>query len=139
MGIMMASLQTANMTRVKRGRNAKMTQHDAKNNAGITRNNAGVRRSTVEWEAVYVLYLRELRPDVGSNSKKYHPVLVNINWLAAAADPRRSRLLGGLWSRYILGLHRTRPVSAHQLSVAVPPETRELHGNCGSVYLFGSS
>jgi hypothetical protein len=84
--IMTASLQTANTTRVKRGRNAKLTRHDAKNNAKITRNNAGVCRAPVESGAAYVLYLRELLPDVGSNLEKYYPVLVNSNWPSGAGQ-----------------------------------------------------
>ena len=84
---MTASLQNANMTRVKRGRNAKMTQHDAKNNARITRNNAAVCGSRAELGAAYVLYSRELRSDVGSNLEKYYPVIVNSKWSGGAANP----------------------------------------------------
>ena len=108
------------MTRVRRGRNAKMMQYHAKNNARITRNNPGVFGSGAESGAAYVLYLRELRPDVGSNLGKYSTVLVNSNRLGGAANPRRRRLLGGLWSLCIWDCTRTRPVSAHESSRAVP-------------------
>jgi hypothetical protein len=84
---MTPSLQNADMTRDKRGRNAKMTQHDAKNNARITRDNAGVCGSRTQSGAAYVLYLRGLRPDVGSDLKKCYPALVNSNWLGGAANP----------------------------------------------------
>jgi hypothetical protein len=87
LGIMTASLQHADMTRAKRGRNAKMTQRDAKNNARITRNNAGVCRSPVESGAAYSFYLKELRQDVGSNLEKHHPVLVNSNRLGGGGHP----------------------------------------------------
>jgi hypothetical protein len=82
--------------------NAAKRKNNAKNNARITQNNAGVCGSRVESGAAYALYLRQLRADVGSNLEKYYPVLVNSNWLHGAANPRRSRLLGGLWSLYIL-------------------------------------
>jgi hypothetical protein len=74
-------------------------EHDAKNNARITRNNAGVRGARVESRAAYVLYLRELHPDRERNQKNHLPLLVNklVNSYhpLQVANPGPSRLLGG--------------------------------------------
>jgi hypothetical protein len=93
----------ASDTRAKRG-------HNAKSNASLTRSNAGFCRSRVESRAAYVLVFKELRPDRERNQKNKAPVLVNRNW-CGAANPGRSRLLGGSRTFYISGLPRTGPLS----------------------------
>jgi hypothetical protein len=64
-GGMTAPRESAKMTRVKRKDNAKITLNNAKNNARITLNNANACESRAESGVAYVLYLRELRLEIG--------------------------------------------------------------------------
>jgi hypothetical protein len=69
-----------NSTRRNAKLNAAKREHDAKNNARITRNNAGVCWSRAESAAAYALQLKELLLDIGSGARFLVLALVNSYW-----------------------------------------------------------